>query len=35
VATLVLLWLMLAQVALVYLALRVLRTGRLRGAPAQ
>jgi hypothetical protein len=30
-ATLVLLWLMLAQVALVYLAIRVLRTGRLRG----
>jgi hypothetical protein len=36
VATLVLLWLMLAQVALVYLAIRVLRTGRLRGqTPAQ
>ena len=32
-ATLVLLWLMLAQVALVYLAVRVLRTGRL-GGPA-
>jgi hypothetical protein len=35
-ATLVLLWLILAQVALVYLAIRVLRTGRLRGpTPAQ
>ena len=36
VTTLVLLWLALAQVALVYLAVRVLRTGRLRApAPAQ
>lgn len=35
-ATLVLLWLALAQVALVYLAVKVLRTGRLRApAPAQ
>ncbi len=34
--TLVLLWLALAQVALVYLAVKVLRTGRLRApAPAQ
>jgi hypothetical protein len=32
IATLVLLWLMLAQVALVYLAIRVLRTGRLRAS---
>lgn len=36
VATLVLLWLILAQVALIYLAIRVLRTGRLRAStPAQ
>jgi len=33
--TLVLLWLALAQIALVYLAVKVLRTGRLRNpAPA-
>jgi len=36
IATLVLLWLALAQVALVYLAVKVLRTGRLRApVPAQ
>jgi len=35
-ATLVLLWLALAQAALIYLAVRVLRTGRLRAStPAQ